>query len=164
MEMREFFIIAFAAPQPIGEQAAESAEHFTMIGYLRPDPQVTQQYTISEHVERIALKKLALRGKKLKRLGRFMVTTLADDTGALTSAKDKLFAALKTDGYICSRPNFYRGNYQPHVTVGRFSSIPGAPAPKKLDSFDFNNVSVAESRFDLDYEFLGSKVISTRNF
>jgi hypothetical protein len=118
MEIREFFIIAFSDPQPLGTQSPDAAEHFTFLGYLRSDPRVDHKFTIAEHVERIALRRLELPGKKVKRLGRYMVTMLADPTEELASAKDELFAALIADGYRCSRPNFYSGDYKPHVSMG----------------------------------------------
>ena len=164
MEIREFFIIAFSEPQPLGEQPAGAVEHFTLLGYLRPNPRATQELTISEHVERIALQRLELPGKKLKKLGRQMVTLLDDPTEELTSAKDQLFAALMADGYICTRPSFYTESYNPHVSMGPAPSPDGRQIHyRKLPSFELHSLSVTESRFDLDYEFLGSEVLSTRS-
>lgn len=165
MEIREFFIIAFTEAQPLGEQSADQVEHFTFIGYLRENPNVDHEFTIAEHMDRIALKRLALPGLKLKRLGRFMVTHLGDPTGELNAAKDELFEALMADGYICTRKSFYGNVYKPHVTVGKVIP-PGVKAvhPKKVQSFDFNSLSLTESRFTPDYDFLGSEVLHTRSF
>ena len=164
-EIREFFIIAFPEAQPLGPQSADPVEHFTFMGYLRPNPEVEHKLTIAEHLERIDLKRLELPGLKLKRLGRFMVTHLGDPTGELNSFKDELFANLMEDGYICSRKSFYTSDYRPHVTVGTVTP-PGvkAPHPKKVQSFSFNSLSLTESRFDHDYNFLGSEVLHTRSF
>lgn len=164
-EIREFFIIAFPDAQPLGPQSADPVEHFTFMGYLRENPEVEHQFTIAEHMERIELKRLELPGVKLKRLGRFMVTHLGDPTGELNSFKDELFANLMEDGYICSRKSFYTSDYRPHVTVGP-APIPGVKAPhaKKVQSFSFNSLSLTESRFDHDYNFLGSEVLHTRSF
>jgi hypothetical protein len=165
MEIREFFIIAFSDPQPLGTQSPDAAEHFTFLGYLRSDPRVDHKFTIAEHVERIALRRLELPGKKVKRLGRYMVTMLADPTEELASAKDELFAALIADGYRCSRPNFYSGDYKPHVSMGPATTPAGRQAHyRKLENFNLNNLSVTESRFDLDYNFLGSEIVATRSF
>lgn len=164
METREFFFIAFSEPQPLGEQPAEAAQHFTLIGYFRPNPQAQHQFTLAEHLDQIALNRLELPGKKLRNLGRFAVTTLGDPTGELNKIKDELFAALISDGYMCSRPFYYRKDYVPHITVGPALGTPGAPPPTKLKSFTFNNLSVTESRFDEDYNFLGSEVLHTRSF
>lgn len=164
MEIREFFIIAFSDDQALGEQSAEAAQHLTVLGYIRPKPNAIQELTISEHVERIALRRLELPGKKLKRLGRQMVTMLDDPTEELSSAKDELFAALMADGYSCSRPNFYAGQYKPHVSMGPVMTSAGRQAHyRKLQSFDLKSLSVTESRFDLDYDFLGAELISTRS-
>lgn len=162
--IREFFIIAFSEPQPIGPQAAAAVEHFTFLGYLRENPNREHRFTIAEHLDRIALQRLTLTGKKLRRLGRYMVTTLADPTGELRAAKDELFIALMEDGYICSRPGFYGDDYKPHVTVVP-AITPGTKGahPRKLQSFELNSLSVTESRFTRDYDFLGAEVLHTRN-
>lgn len=164
-EIREFFIIAFTEAQPLGEQSADPVEHFTFIGYLRENPNVDHRFSIAEHMDRIALKRLDLPGVKLKRLGRFMVTHLGDPAGELNSFKDELFANLMEDGYICSRKSFYTSDYRPHVTVGTVAP-PGvkAPHPKKVQSFDFHSLSLTESRFNSNYDFLGSEVLHTRSF
>lgn len=162
MEIREFFIIAFNEAQPLGEQLPEEKEHFTFIGYIRDNSEVEHRFTIAEHMDRIAVKRLELPGKKLRRLGRFTVTVLDDPTGELISFKDELFKALIEDGYRCTRSSFYGENYKPHVSMGKFKN--GGPQPRKLKSFPFNNLSLTESRFDLDYDFLGSKVLHTRSF
>lgn len=165
MEIREFFIIAFTEAQPLGPQSADPVEHFTFMGYLRENPEVEHKLTIAEHMDRIALKRLELPGVKLKRLGRYMVTHLGDPTGELHAAKDELFAALMEDGYICSRSYFYTSDYRPHVTVGP-APVPGVKAPhaKKIQSFDFNSLSLTESHFNSNYDFLGSEVLHTRSF
>lgn len=165
MEIREFFIIAFTEAQPLGEQSADQVEHFTFIGYLREDPEVEHRFTIAEHMDRITLKRLDLPGVKLKRLGRYMVTHLGDPTGELNAAKDELFEALMADGYICSQKSFYTSDYRPHVTVGP-APVPGVKSPhaKKVQSFDFHSLSLTESRFNSDYNFLGSEVLHTRSF
>jgi len=164
MEIREFFIIAFSEDQALGEQSAEAAQHLTVLGYLRPRPNIVQELTISEHVERIALRRLELPGTKVKKLGRQMVTMLDDPTEELSSAKDELFAALMADGYSCSRPDFYAGQYKPHVSMGPAMTSAGRQTSyRKLPSFELHSLSVTESRFDLDYRFLGSELISTRS-
>lgn len=165
MEIREFFIIAFSKAQPLGPQSADPVEHFTFMGYLRENPAVEHRFTIAEHMDRIALQRLELPGMKLKRLGRYMVTHLGDPTGELNAAKDELFEALMEDGYICSRKSFYTSDYRPHVTVGKVIP-PGVKAvhPKKVQSFDFHSLSLTESRFTSDYDFLGSEVLHTRSF
>ncbi len=165
MEIREFFLIAFAEPQPLGEQSAAEVEHFTLIGYLRPNPAVEHRFTIAEHMDRIALKRLELPGTKLKKLGRCMVTMLGDPTGELKAMKDELFEALMADGYICTRESFYGENYKPHVSMGR-APLPGVKGPhlRKLQSFEFSSLSLTESRFNYDYDFLGSEVLHTVNF
>lgn len=157
METREFFIVAFAEAQPLGEQSSAYSEHFTFLGYLRPDPNAVQRLTIAEHLEAIALAELTLPGKKMKRMGRMMATILDDPTGELVAAKDKLFAALLADGYICSRKSFYEDRYTPHV------SMDPKLKPKKLSSFTLTNLAVTESRFDFDYDFLGAEVIHSRS-
>lgn len=161
MEIREFFIIAFTEAQPLGEQSADQVEHFTFLGYLRENPNVEHRFTIAEHMDRIAFQRLELPGKKLKKLGRYMVTHLDDPTGELHAAKDELFEALMADGYICSRKSFYGDNYRPHVTVGQW-----APTGRfnRVRSFDFHSLSLTESRFTSDYDFLGSEVLHTRSF
>lgn len=165
MEIREFFIIAFTEAQPLGQQSADPVEHFTFIGYLRENPNREHRFSIAEHMDRIALQRLELPGTKLKRLGRHMVTLLGDPTGELHAAKDELFAALMADGYICSRKSFYGETYKPHVTVGQVP-VPGVKGahPRKVQPFDFHSLSLTESRFGLDYEFLGSEVLHTRSF
>lgn len=164
-EIREFFLIAFSEAQPLGPQPADPVQHFTFMGYLRENPEVEHKLTIAEHMERIELKRLVLPGVKLKELGRYMVTQLGDPTGELVSFKDQLFAALMEDGYICSRKSFYISDYRPHVTVGQIMPPEAkAPQPRMIRSFDFNNLSLTESRFDLDYNFLGSEVLHTRSF
>lgn len=164
-EIREFFIIAFTDAQPLGPQSADPVQHFTFMGYLRENPDVEHQFTLAEHLERIALKRLELPGVKLKKLGRFMVTHLGDPTGELNSFKDELFANLMEDGYICSRSSFYQDSYKPHVTVGA-APIPGVKGPhlRKLQSFDFHSLSITESRFNSNYDFLGAEVLHTRSF
>ena len=164
MEIREFFIIAFGEDQALGEQSAEAAQHLTVLGYLRPKPRAVQQFSISEHVERIALKRLELPGKKLKKLGQQMVTLLDDPTEELTSAKDQLLSAILADGYICTRPDFYTERFKPHVSMGPALSPDGRqPSYRKLQSFELHSLSVTESRFDLNYQFLGADLLSTRS-
>lgn len=165
VEIREFFIIAFADAQPLGEQSAEKKEHFTLLGYIRENPNVEHRSTIAEHLDRISLKRLELPGTKLKRLGRYMVTLLDDPTGDLVNFKDELYKALMEDGYICTRSSFYEDNYKPHVTVGP-APIHGVKGshPRKVKSFAFTNLSLTESRFDLDYDFIGAEVLHTRSF
>lgn len=163
IEIREFFIIAFSEAPALGEQSADPVEHLTLIGFIRPDYEATQEFTVSEHVERIALRRLELPGRKNRKLGRHMVTLLDDPTGELNAAKDELYAALMADGYICTRSSFYTGDYKPHVSIGPDYTPPGQPHPRKLESFALNSLSVTESRFDLDYEFQGAEVISTRS-
>lgn len=164
MEIKEFFIIAFAETPSFGEQSAAHVDHFTLIGYLRENPAVNHKFTIAEHIDRVEVKRLELRGKKFKRFGKYLVNLLEDPTGDIYRLKTELFEALMEDGYICTRKGFYNESYNPHVTAGP-APEPGQHNPyKKLESFDFKSLTLTESRFDIDYTFLGSEVLHNRVF
>jgi hypothetical protein len=160
--IREYFFISFSEPQLLGPQSSAPAEHFTFLGYIRENPAVGHRFTLAEHLERAALKPLELPGTKLLKLGRYLVTLLADPEAELQRARNELLGALLEDGYICNRPEFYGDRSKPHVTMGIFS--PRGRQPKKLAFFAFKELTLTESSFDSNYTFLGAQVLHTRSF
>ena len=161
VNIRQYFVIGFETPQPLGKQPADAKGHMSMIGYFTENPNVRHSKTIAEHLDSISIRRMNLPGKKLKRMGRFQATVLDDPTGELTAAKDELYAALKADGYICVKPEYYEsgGDYKPHV-----SADPAERLEAPRESFELNNLSVTESRFTQHYRFLGSEILHTRVF
>jgi len=157
MEIRQYFVLAFDEAQPLGEQRAGYQAHLSMIGYFSSPEGTVHGKTIAEHLDSISIRRMSLPGKKLKKLGRAMVTHLDDEQGELNAAKDELYGALIADGYYCAKPFFYEDQYRPHVSMD-----PELKRMRKLDSFELTNLSVVESRFNDYYEFLGAEILHTR--